>query len=408
MSHRLPPVTGESLNVIAVTYIYQGAHYFPFADGEIRVVDYQEDGIILSFPFPDAFTTVLPALTQDGRLFHSQSFLRYIAENGTHNWETGVLGGLTAADFVAVDGSGDSPDFINGSQIRFGFTRINSRSSTLPPVPPDQDLVIDHGVDNWRVTIHRDNTEQPPEAVDDRFVIDGSNGASLQHLDVKGNDSDPNEDSLTLLEVTEPMYGEAGVLGAYVAFLPGSGNFVDTFSYTIGDGALTDSAQVEVLIDCACTLACLNLTARVPSSPEADDIDLPLLYRVRDELLKPTRNGHRYVEMYYTSNPEILFTVMLNESLRAQAVATVEMWQDNLRSLVYGDGSAIISPAQVEAISSFLSNLSAAGSPELQQLISDELARLGPLTSFVGLTMRAAKELVAGPSQVYLPALANR
>jgi hypothetical protein len=112
--------------------------------------------------------------------------------------------------------------------------------------------------------------------------------------------------------------------------------------------------------------------------------------------------------MYYTSNPEILFTVMLNESLRAQAVATVEMWQDNLRSLVYGDGSAIISPAQVEAISSFLSNLSAAGSPELQQLISDELARLGPLTSFVGLTMREAKELVAGPSQVYLPALANR
>jgi hypothetical protein len=132
------------------------------------------------------------------------------------------------------------------------------------------------------------------------------------------------------------------------------------------------------------------------------------MYRVRDHLLTPTRDGSRYVDMYYESNPEILFTVLLNESLRAEAVATVELWQDNLRSLLDGDGSAIISQAQVEAISSFLDNLSAAGSPALQQLIAGELARLGPLDGYVGLTMRAAKAQVLGPSQVFLPAFTGR
>ena len=81
----------------------------------------------------------------------------------------------------------------------------------------------------------------------------------------------------------------------------------------------------------------------------------------------------------------------------------VELWQNNLYSLVDGDGSAIITQAQVDAIKTFLTNLSAAGSAELQQLIADELARLGPLDDYVGLTVKEAKSKAIGDPITYLP-----
>ena len=77
--------------------------------------------------------------------------------------------------------------------------------------------------------------------------------------------------------------------------------------------------------------------------------------------------------------------------------------QDNLRNLVDGDGLVIISQAQVDAIKSFLTNLSAASSPELQQLIAAELARLGPLDDYVGMTVQEAKSKAIGDPTVYLP-----
>jgi hypothetical protein len=405
MSHRLPPVSGSGGNTIFVTHVYLGAHYNPYLQGEIRAIDYIEDGIILSFPFAEAFSTTQPALVQDGRLYRSPQFIRFIAQNSSHDWETRELRQLTAADFIRVGGSeNEHPDFsANGGPIQFGFTRLNSRTSTLPPVPGDQDMVIDQGVDNWRVTIYRDNTHRPPQAEDDLYILDGSEGRPHDILDVMGNDSDPNFDRLKLIAVTEPTYGSARILISSVDYEAGLGSWFDTFNYTISDGALTDSARVEVYIDCACTLACLSVTAGSLSAQASDNIDLPLIYRVRDQVLKPTLDGRRYIDMYYTTNPEILVTIMTNEPLRAEAVATVELWQDNLRSLLDGDGRAVITQAQVDAIKSFLNNLSAVSSSELQQLIAGELDRLGPLDDYVGLSVKEAKSQAIGDPTLYLP-----
>ena len=107
--------------------------------------------------------------------------------------------------------------------------------------------------------------------------------------------------------------------------------------------------------------------------------------------------------MYYTSNPEILVNILMNESLRSEAVATVELWQENLRSLTDGDGNAVVTQAQVDTIESFLNNLSAVSSAELQQLIASELDRLGPLDDYVGLTMNEAKRRAIGDPIIYLP-----
>lgn len=410
MSHRLPPVSGSDANFIIVNHVYH-ERYDPRFEGEIRAIDYVEDGIILSFPFAEAFSTTQPLVQQNGRLYRSSRFLRFIAQNSSHAWETKGLFQLTAADFVAVDGSGDQPDFSDrGSPLRFGFTRNNSRGISQPPVPGNQDMVIDQGVDNWQVTIHRDNTNRPPQAVDDVFILDG-NTLSLpffEFFDVVRNDSDPNQDRLKLVEITEPAYGSASIFSDHTAvYKLDEARAFDDFSYTISDGALTASAQVEVYIDCACTALCLNnLELPEPTSPffrETGKLDLPLIYQVRDQVLKPTWDGRRYVDMYYTHNPEILVNIMKNESLRVEALATVALWQDNLRSLTQGNGRAVITQAQVNAIKNFLNHLSAVSSSTLQQRIAGELEHLGPLDDYVGLTVKAAKTKAIGDPILYLP-----
>jgi hypothetical protein len=327
------------------------------------------------------------------------------------------LSQLTATDFVAADGSGDHPDFsARGSSIRFGFTRNNSRTISQPPVPGNQDMVIDQGVDNWQVTIYRDNTNRPPQAVDDVFVLDGNQSSLpiIRSLDVMDNDHDPNQDDLDIIGVTGPAHGSATLFDSSSIFYElEEAEAFDDFSYTISDGSLTGSAQIQIYVDCACTVLCLS-GIELPEEPPflltsaTDNLDLPLIYRVRDQILKPTLDGQRYVDMYYTHNPEILVNIMTNEPLRLEAVATVELWQPNLRSLTAGNGSAVITQAQVNAIKNFLNNLSAVSSPELQQLIASELERLGPLDDYAGMTVKAAKIKAIGNPTLYLPVIKKR
>lgn len=353
-------------------------------------------------------------MSQGGRIYRSPEFIRFIAQNSSHDWESKSLLQLAAADFIAVDGSGDHPDFsVNGGVIQFGFTRTNSRSSTLPPFPGDQDMVIDQGVDNWRITVYHpaeDSDNLPPQAVNDIFILDGFQRSLplFEIFDVLSNDSDPNQDFLEIIEVTQPLYGSTGILSSRsIVYQLGEARASDSFNYTISDGALTGSALVDVYIDCACTVLCLNQLVppafTVASRQAADGIDLPLIYRVRDFLLQPTADGRRYIEMYYSSNPEILVNILMNESLRSESLATVDLWQDNLRSLADGDGSTAITQGQVDAVKNFLNNLSAVSSAELQQIIAAELQRLGPLDDYVGLTVKQAKSRVIGDPTLYLP-----
>jgi hypothetical protein len=63
----------------------------------------------------------------------------------------------------------------------------------------------------------------------------------------------------------------------------------------------------------------------------------------------------------------------LGRLFKSVSRSVVELRQTNLSSLVDGDGSAVITQSQVVAIKTFLANLSAAGSADLQQLIATEL-----------------------------------
>ena len=87
---------------------------------------------------------------------------------------------------------------------------------------------------------------QPPIGLDDSFQIPLNPNGNL--LDVLGNDSDPDGDSLQIIAVTQPDAGTVLIEGNQVRFIP-----VDYgeygFTYTIGDGrGGTATASVTVIV----------------------------------------------------------------------------------------------------------------------------------------------------------------
>ena len=152
MTHTLPPATQGILSEIDVTHLYVAGSYDPSQQGAIGRIEYEEDGLLLSLPFPEAGTAARLALVQDSRLFLSGRFITYI---GNTNWQRAELNNLTANSFIAVDGSGDSPDFsASGRAIQFGYNRRHLRTASLPPFPPNQDLVYGVLVFNARYDLH--------------------------------------------------------------------------------------------------------------------------------------------------------------------------------------------------------------------------------------------------------------
>ena len=424
MTHTLPPQPPDVLAEIRVTHLYLGDSYDPGQQGAIGHIDYAEDGKMLSLPWPQAHSITYFALVQDNRLFLSKDFIVFI---GSTTWQSDALINLTGSDFAADDGSGDPPDFsASGGVIQFGYTRFNTRTETLPPVPPDQDLVYEHGIDNWTVLIFPPGapSNRAPVAEDDLAVVGFGHRTIIYVLD---NDSDPDGNVLSISDYTLPQHGQLFFEGVrYFRYNNDHTAGVDKFIYTVTDSELTDTATVTILVDCACAIQCLDASDTISSeasssvrpslsrsfsylSPapvltQTDNIDLSLMYRVRDEVMTPTPHGSRYVDMYYNTTPEILKILLVDsDALRTEAVATVELWQDNLRNLVDGDGLAIISQAQMDAIKNFLTNLSPAASPELQQIIAAELLRLGPLDDYVGMTVKEAKRKAIGDPTIYLP-----
>ena len=88
----------------------------------------------------------------------------------------------------------------------------------------------------------------PPLAVDD--AAEAVEGTAV-FIDVLANDSDPNGDTLTVVEVSAPAHGTAVVAAAgTVEYTPGPDfHGTDRFTYVVGDGSgLTARAAVEVTV----------------------------------------------------------------------------------------------------------------------------------------------------------------
>ncbi len=89
-----------------------------------------------------------------------------------------------------------------------------------------------------------------PSAADDDYTLDEDSAS--QALYVLANDGDENGDSLTIASITTPDHGGALSISTstlYLVYTPAPNFFgLETFSYTVSDGDLTDTATVSVHI----------------------------------------------------------------------------------------------------------------------------------------------------------------
>src|SRR5262249_9440962 len=99
------------------------------------------------------------------------------------------------------------------------------------------------------VSITVNNVEDAPVAVDDTATIAEDSGANV--VNVLSNDSDVDNDKLTVTAVTQGAHGSVVNNGTDVTYSPAANyNGTDSFSYTVSDGhGGTATANVNVTIN---------------------------------------------------------------------------------------------------------------------------------------------------------------
>lgn len=383
MIYNMPLPPSSQISAIMVLYKYTGDYYVPSVQGKIDSITYRED---LRHDQQNGFVLSFPVVYQSGKIYRANNFSLLFTEPGV--WHTGNKTGLVQNNFINIDGSGTRPNFsVAGDTIYFGFERSRSRSSFQ--TDPSFNTFI-HGIDNFRVQIYPEVGNNPPVALDDLKIFDSGNSGSNFVLPTI-NDYDPDGDAIFIDSLFDYNGFSSLFLSNDTVFFVFQGLSGDGyFAYRLTDGELYDYANVDVLMDCICIIQCLGLVDKKEESgirqQLQDTVDLELIRRFRDEVMRSSYHGSRYVEMYYETTPEILFLIaIVQPSLILQAVTMVEQLQPAIRNLLDGDGQQPITAEQIDAIQIFLTNLSSAGNPHIQQIVTEELQRLGPLENYIGM-----------------------
>jgi VCBS repeat-containing protein len=144
-------------------------------------------------------------------------------------------------------------DVTNG---QYGTVVIND-DNTITYIPDDETFpgsdtfsytVSDGngGQDTARVTIKGNPVQNPPVAVDDYAKTEENTSVTISVLD---NDTDPDNDDLTVTDVTNGQYGTVVINNDNTITYTPNDNFSgsDTFSYTVSDGnGGQDTARVTI------------------------------------------------------------------------------------------------------------------------------------------------------------------
>ncbi|MBP7960970.1 MAG: tandem-95 repeat protein [Caldilineaceae bacterium] len=125
--------------------------------------------------------------------------------------------------------------------INDGLTTLNVYSFMVDPSNSEN---LYAGTAGGGVFIQAANAA--PDAVDDTALTSVNTPVNINVL---ANDSDPNNDSLNISGVSAASNGTAAISGAQIVYTP-TIDFTgtNTFTYTVSDGSLTDSAMVTVTV----------------------------------------------------------------------------------------------------------------------------------------------------------------
>ena len=143
---------------------------------------------------------------------------------------------------VAVGSASNGSVAIDGSRVRYtgntGYSGTDSFSYRIEDGAG--------GVATGTVTVSVTRPNQPPVAIDDRYVVGGFGQVNLPVL---LNDSDPDGDSLVLVSFTQPTHGTISRQGSQLAY-QGNGYFSTTsFAYTVSDGKGGTATAIVTLVD---------------------------------------------------------------------------------------------------------------------------------------------------------------
>jgi len=335
-----------------------------------------------------------PMILQGGTYYRGPTFVA----TRTPGWAAYSSGCLTADDFERRAGPGpEEPDLSQPFVVGYSLANTSNLAFDLR----------DHLLDNFRVFVDGAATlgdpppipNRAPFAITDVIVADkNAFNTYIGGTNAVLNDVDPDGDPLKVIGVTQPLYGfQATFTDTHVSYNSGSDpvSASDAFRYTITDGEFTASAQVQVVLD-DCTFGAMAAGATGRRAKTAD-LDLTLIRRFRDEVMKPTADGARYVDHYYTTTAEIVKILVIDRpDLRTRALGMVELLQPAIADRLDGDGTLPITQTQMDTVAAFFEDLAVSGSRSLQQLIADELDRLGPLDAYVGLPVGDVLEAVLG------------
>ena len=154
------------------------------------------------------------------------------------------------------DPDGDPLTIVEVSQPANGEVTISGDVLLYTPAPghvgsDSFTYTIDDGFggqDTATVSVEVVRTNQPPVANDNQFEVERDSVDNV--FDVLANDSDPDGDPLTIVEVSQPANGEAVISGDVILYTPAPGYVgADSFTYTIDDGfGGQDSAQVSIQV----------------------------------------------------------------------------------------------------------------------------------------------------------------
>lgn len=192
------------------------------------------------------------------------------------NQSTGVGGASITIDVLANDTDADNDALtltgvgttsangtavISGQQIQY-----TPPSSTYEGEDRFTYTVSDGQLSSQgEVTVRVGNVNQPPTAVADSYTLDqDTNGL----IDVLSNDTDPENDSLTLSSVSTPSSGTAVLENGQVRYTPNNGfHGQDSFNYTVRDSENNEASGLVSV-----TVNETQQTGNCPAKPSNVDI----------------------------------------------------------------------------------------------------------------------------------------
>ncbi|MGH3646150.1 MAG: Ig-like domain-containing protein [Micromonosporaceae bacterium] len=154
------------------------------------------------------------------------------------------------------DVDGDSLSVSSVAAPSHGTTSTNGSTVTYTPTdnycgPDSFDYVASDGTltDTGTVTVAVTCVADSPNALNDVATV-AEDGTTT--VNVLGNDTDPDGDTLSVSSVTDPAHGTATVNGFGTVDYAPDANYCgpDSFDYVASDGTLTDTASVEVSVSC--------------------------------------------------------------------------------------------------------------------------------------------------------------